>query len=307
MSAHLALFAGSSHAGPLALFIVLLGIILFIVGFRTYREYRILEDTPLIPVRSVPMGLVHVSGKCTGDNLLTSPVTKVPCYYYKAELEVEVQKGKSRGWEGVGADVAEVPFYLDDASGKILVNPTSAEYDVLRSFQGELRTETLLSSGSVRCQVDESLSVPVPTEEYLRAYMNGPFRQASAARLGQMRAALKSSHTPGGQVLDVYLSQGESRLAAGFSRGAYRLTEHCLVAGRVCNVLGTCTENPAPADEHDRNLIKRGNNEKTFLITTKTERQIEKSLRRRALFLVVLGAALIVGGFALALASAGML
>jgi len=42
-------------------------------------------------------------------------------------------------------------------------------------------------------------------------------------------------------------------------------------------------------------------------VAGKPLREIEKSLRRRALFLVVLGAALIVGGFALALASAGML
>jgi hypothetical protein len=71
--------------------------------------------------------------------------------------------------------------------------------------------------------------------------------------------------------------------------------------------MGTWTENPTPADEKDRNLIKRGENEKTFLITTKTEKQIEKSLRLQAFFLVLLGAALIVGGVALALRSAHML
>jgi hypothetical protein len=303
MSIHLAFIASSSHADPFPSFIALLGLALFIVGFRIYRRYRILKDTPLIPVRSIRMGLVHVSGKCTGHKVLTSPLTKVPCYYYKAELE-KVWKGKYGGWED--ADVAQVPFYLEDATGKILVNPERAEYDVLRSFQGEFRAESF-SSESMRRQVDESLGVSPPTEEYLRAYMNGPFRRASAGRLGRMRAALKSPSTLRGRVLDACLRREESRLEAGFSRGAYRLTEHCLVAGRVCNVMGTCTENPAPADENDRNLIKRGENEKTFLITTKTEKQIEKSLRFRAFSLILLGAVLIVGGFALALASAGIL
>jgi hypothetical protein len=72
-------------------------------------------------------------------------------------------------------------------------------------------------------------------------------------------------------------------------------------------VLGTCTENPSPADQNDRNLIKKGENEKTFLITTKSEKQIEKSLRLKAILLVVIGAALIVGGAALALHMAHML
>jgi hypothetical protein len=71
--------------------------------------------------------------------------------------------------------------------------------------------------------------------------------------------------------------------------------------------MGTCTENPTPADENDRNLIKRGENEKTFLITTKSEKQIEKSLRLKAFFLVMLGAGLIVGGVAVALHIAHML
>jgi hypothetical protein len=103
------------------------------------------------------------------------------------------------------------------------------------------------------------------------------------------------------------VSVGAGGLSMDFGARTYRLTETCLVAGRACNVLGTCTENPSPADENDRNLIKRGENEKTFLITTKSEKQIEKSLRFRAFLLVVLGAALIVGGAAIALHSAHML
>lgn len=35
------------------------------LGFRKYREYRILADTPRASVRSIPMGLVHLNGKST--------------------------------------------------------------------------------------------------------------------------------------------------------------------------------------------------------------------------------------------------
>jgi hypothetical protein len=68
------------------LVVVLFGILMFVLGFRIYRQYRIMADTPLMPVRSVPMGLVHVSGKSIGGNPLTTPLTQVPCYYYEVKV-----------------------------------------------------------------------------------------------------------------------------------------------------------------------------------------------------------------------------
>jgi hypothetical protein len=102
------------------------------------------------------------------------------------------------------------------------------------------------------------------------------------------------------QALGVSIGEDGIRMDIGLAE-RYRFTETCLVAGRPCNVLGSCTENPSPANQSDRNLIKRGENEKTFLITTKSEKQIERSLRFKAFLLVVIGAALIVGGAAIAL------
>jgi len=38
-----------------------------------YREYRLLKDTPEAPIRSIPMGFVHIHGKATGEEPLKSP------------------------------------------------------------------------------------------------------------------------------------------------------------------------------------------------------------------------------------------
>ena len=43
------------------------GVYLFIKGFRVFRQLRVVEDTPAIPIRSIPMGLVHIRGKATGE------------------------------------------------------------------------------------------------------------------------------------------------------------------------------------------------------------------------------------------------
>ena len=51
-------FASGSGSilGPVIMF--LMGALMFFLGFRSFRQYRLLADTPVIPVRSAPMGLV---------------------------------------------------------------------------------------------------------------------------------------------------------------------------------------------------------------------------------------------------------
>jgi len=303
--------ASSSHISPvIPIALVAVGLILFIFGFFKYREYRVLADTPQIPIRSVSMGLSHVAGTTTGGQPLTSPLTQVPCYYYEVKVEKKVKKDNQETWQESHKERAEVPFYVQDETGYILVNPEKAEYNLPQAFYGELRPPALLSIGSAPRKVDPSLGVPAPTDEHLRAYLNGTFSQA--------RAALKTSNIPGAKVIDKGLAVAQKMQMLGVSIGAdgismdfgnqeYRFTENCLPAGRLTNVLGTCTENPNPGNENDRNLIKKGENEKTYLISTKSEKKLESSLRLQALVMIFLGAALIVGGAALGLHSAHML
>ena len=92
--------ASSGHISPLVpVIVVVMGVILFLVGFLKYREYRVLADTPQIPIRSVSMGLSHVAGTSTGGQPLTSPLTQVPCYYYEVKVEKKVKKD-NQGYMG---------------------------------------------------------------------------------------------------------------------------------------------------------------------------------------------------------------
>jgi Ca2+/Na+ antiporter len=283
------------------------GLIMFLVGFRTYREYRILTDTPIAPVRSIPMGLVHVHGKATGEAPMASPLTGVSCYYYRVQIEKYVKKENESSWETVRTDTGERKFYLDDATGRVLVNPQSAEYEVPQTFRAETGMQSIRSR-----HIDPSLGVSGPSDQDLITYLTDN---------SKARAALESSNIPGAKVIGKALAMEQALESAGagvsfggggvsFNIGgsqSYRFTEHCLLAERDCNIIGTCSENPSPKDEHDRNLILKGQNEKTFLITSKSEEQIEKSLRWKAFALILLGAALMVGVVAAALYTSGML
>jgi hypothetical protein len=75
----------SSYGGNLEVAALLrfgAGLFWFFEGFRVYREYRALADTPEIPLRSVAMGLVEIHSQARGQQTVLSPVTKTPCFFY---------------------------------------------------------------------------------------------------------------------------------------------------------------------------------------------------------------------------------
>jgi hypothetical protein len=49
-------------------------------------------------------------------------------------------------------------------------------------------------------------------------------------------------------------------------------------------------ENPDAHDEHDRNLIMKGHNEPTFLISAKAEEAVPTGLRKKAMWMILGGA-----------------
>jgi E3 Ubiquitin ligase len=297
----LAAASKNQHPGLFVVIFLGIGILMFIFGFKKYSEYRILADTPRATVRSIPMGLVHLQGKAVGDNRLTSPLTRQPCFYYHVNIEKWVKKDKDReGWETCATDKREESFCLEDATGRVRVNPRSAEYDVTMTYRGELRAKAGLGEirfgGAPKPFVDPSLGVAAPTEQDLRAYMQGRSGQLSATMGAQAGGAL-------GKIAN--LAQAFSNWENSNER--FRFTEECLIAERACNILGTCVENPSPQDEKDRNLVQKGQNQPTFVISDKSEVRLEKDILRNAMILVLLGGVFIVVAAAIALSALGLL
>ena len=73
--------------------------------------------------------------------------------------------------------------------------------------------------------------------------------------------------------------------------GRYRLTEYCVLPGQEYQITGTCMPNPKPRDAKDRNLIALGRDEKTFVISRKSETQVVSGERWRAVKWILGGAA----------------
>jgi hypothetical protein len=366
---------------------------LFFKGFRIYREFRVVEDTPQMPIRSIPMGLVRVRGKATGEQRVSSPVTGTPCFFYRVDIEKWERKDRSEGWTHYHTDTDGVRFYLTDGTGKVMVDAHSAELDLLKTGMraagggptaarpsgppaniGSAVTEEALlryvsqvgvkrigsfvgrglsalpSSSDAekerkRQAIVEMFSHGFGSPEFFQkvAALQQPLMARKLDAMGtqsdpaheegrremmealnhpvgsaefveHMQRAVAAQHDPAqaqkfmhGLETMQRAQQGGLAATVSAASGRYRFTEYCLVPDQTYEVTGTCFENPVPKDEHDRNMIVKGQSEPTFLISYRTDKQVESNLRRRAALYVFGGAGLSIVCVALLLLKFGWL
>jgi len=250
---------------------MVVGLFCFGKGLRIYRQHRVLADTPESSIRAMAMGFVEVHGKAkpADGRLVNSPVTRTPCVFYKVDIKgfVEGQGGRrlSHHW----TDANGVPFYLDDGTGKVLVDAHGAEYDLIRTA----------------------------------------WRETGGASLRGIFEAFRDLHSPPRFLVDDSELIGYAHSLSSSDQPSTRFcfTEYCLLPGHWYDVAGTCIENPDAQDEHDRNMIVKGLDVPTFLISWRSEAGIKKRLRNRAAIYVFGGANLAIVSLGLLLSKLGWL
>ena len=105
-----------------------LGVFFFFDGGKKWRRKRLIENIPGSKIRSMALGLVELQGNATPRvSPVKAPLTKKDCVLYKYLIERYEQRGKNSEWVRVAGDTSTSPFYLDDTTGKVLVDPSGAE------------------------------------------------------------------------------------------------------------------------------------------------------------------------------------
>jgi hypothetical protein len=124
------------------------GLFLFFRGFKMLQLKRLIENTPASKVRSAAMGLVELSGVPVGPSTIPAGITGDPCFYYRATAWERVQSGKNSEWKRVADESLFVPFFLQDETGRTLINAQGADMDVHRNFKDEFGG-SFFSSGNM--------------------------------------------------------------------------------------------------------------------------------------------------------------
>lgn len=263
------------------------GLALFAWGFWVFRKYRILADMPRSMIGSMPMGLVQIHGKAKGDVTIVSPISKTQCLFYRVNVSMSSSgKDTDRSLNSRGTETGGSPFYLQDQTGKVLVDAREAELDVVctadrtvRGGHGSTMRRALFGEG------DPLLSPSNKVTDYeLETYAI------------EVLGARDESWNPLAFLKEISPDHDPDSGRAGSYR--YHLKEYCIVPDRWYDASGTCTWNPQPLDETDRHMIAKGKNEPIMLISDKSEKGVEQALKNRALMYIIGGGILAVIGLA---------
>ena len=200
------------------------GIYLFYLGFRTLQRKRLILNTPTSKIRSASIGLVEVNGLAVGPYTMIAPITAVPCYYYRTVAWQRRQRGKHQEWEKVADESLHLPFYLDDNSGRLLVDPQGAEMDIHRDFHDEFSDSFFSSSLGVPVNVSSFLArhgvsddKKTKVEEYCIKPKNALFILGTLAQNPGLEVSATPVQTePGRQIkFKLNLAQGLAGTVAG--------------------------------------------------------------------------------------------
>jgi len=244
-------------------FMVLAGFFFFLKGFWLFRDYKIVADTPLIPIRSVALGVVSIRGKAQSDHPLVGPVSGTPCCLYKVEITLQGNRGGNSWTVMVGSR-----FSLADDTGKVLVdahNVDADEYDVPLSHGGEIEGDEL-----ARKVGRPSLIVTA-------------FRKIDEA-------------------LHTNLHEKADSLLAGpdwIGDRTYYLKEFLVLPGVEYRVTGRCVENPDSEDATDRYLICKNGNQGTLAVSSTIEdggTAADSDLFNNGVGMIIVGACFILAG-----------
>ncbi len=110
------------------------------------RRRRIIENIPTSKTTGIYIGLVELKGNAECASPLTSFLAEVPCVYYQWSVEEHWSRtvtethtdaqGKTTittrhesGWTSVDNGHEQIPFYLRDDVGEVLVRPEGAEIE----------------------------------------------------------------------------------------------------------------------------------------------------------------------------------
>jgi len=103
----------------------------FVAWMSALRHARMIDDTPTSRVASAAQGYVELqgSGRPLGGLPLRSPLTGLPCLWYRYRVE---RRDNNNKWVHDDAGESDSSFLLDDGSGQCMVDPEGAEILVTR-------------------------------------------------------------------------------------------------------------------------------------------------------------------------------
>jgi len=112
--------------------LVVIGGLLMRSAFQRRRQRQLIAETPTEDVESVTIGPSEVAGTAVPvDAAMPAPFSDDDCVVAQWTVQQFYEDDDSSGWRTVSSGVEFVPFYVDDGTGRLLVEPDEdVVYDI---------------------------------------------------------------------------------------------------------------------------------------------------------------------------------
>jgi hypothetical protein len=279
---------GYAHEIP----ITVAGLLLFFTGFFEWRKKLIIDNTPTSKIRSAAMGLSEFTGKAGRWHPLKTPLTGADCVYYRFMVEEAVRTSRGRKqWRVINEGCSGIYFYVEDETGRILVDPVRAETSLKRDYYctditgtaqytlGEFRySEWYVSPGDVVYVLGTVRQLKDTVEEH---------REKLIQRLRDVKEDADK--------LKRFDTDGDGNISADEWDKARKQIEDELTAGEMDN------------SPEDVLIVGQGEAETTFLISDASEAELERKFGFNGGFYIAAGFILVVIMTVSSISRAGLL
>jgi hypothetical protein len=141
----------SSVSAGITIALVVVALACIFGAFHFARRRRLVDDTPTLTTLGVFIGMVELNGTAESDNPLVAYLSESPCVWYQWTVEEHWSRvvvttttdseGKTTtsshvetGWTKIASGGQQIPFFLRDGDGEILVRPEKAEIESIKTF-----------------------------------------------------------------------------------------------------------------------------------------------------------------------------
>lgn len=246
-------------------------------GSRQLKKAKLIEETPQSKVRSMAMGLVEVHGHVDPIETIKTPLSQTDCVYYRYKIEEYVRetrtnsKGQTRTthkWRTIQDYHKETPFNAQDDTGSVKVIPERAEFEVNPKKRFVQKAGLM---GGINLMLDA-----------FKRWNDKDYQPIDIAKWGLREVA----------------PEGFSGHA---NVGDRRFTEWYILPTEPLFVLGT-----AQHDAENNVFLARGENEKTFIISDTSEKEVVGKYKKSGWLLVGIGVLVVLLGAWFILQSIGL-
>ncbi len=125
----------------------LIGVCLLLMGLLQFANKQ--PDYPAVSrIAALDPGDAVVCGSAKGPYTISSPIRGKACYLYRTAVW---QQGKSQteGWQKLAEEILHVPFFVDDKSGQLLVEPLGASLEIPIGLREEYSAASFYGASTI--------------------------------------------------------------------------------------------------------------------------------------------------------------